>query len=269
MKRWLMIVLLLGLVASQPVQAEEFSVANEMQGLGARLQAEVADAVTTPFTVKDGNLFWTLGLAGAIGLTYAYDDDIRDHLQGGTRSSGLDRLTDFGSLAGSPYLHLGVAALVYGAGSAAESPKWKETGEMLGEALLLADGATLLIKQAVGRGRPDTASHNDDFRPLQFKSEYDSFPSMHTASSFAMASVIARSSDSLPVAVLSYTAATFVGFSRLHQNRHWASDVLLAAAIGELAGRVVTAHHADESRRLVILPMISGESVTMNLGYRF
>jgi membrane-associated phospholipid phosphatase len=92
---------------------------------------------------------------------------------------------------------------------------------------------------------------------------------MHTASSFALASVVARTSDSLPVTVLSYTAATFVGFSRLHQNKHWASDVLLAAAIGELAGRVVTANHAVENRRFAILPMVSADAVTMNLRYRF
>ncbi len=269
LRRLCCMILLLGCGCVTHVAAEEPALPAEINRFSTRLLDEGADFATTPFTLKDGNLFWTLGLAGAIGLTYVYDDDIRDHLQGGTRSSGMDKLTDIGSLVGSPYLHLGVAALVYGGGALADAPRWKQTGEMMAEALVLADGATLLIKQAVGRGRPNTASNKDEFRPFQFKGDYDSFPSMHTASSFALASVVARTSDSLPVAVLSYTAAGFVGFSRLHQNKHWASDVLLAAAIGELSGRVVTSYHADKDRRLAILPAFNGEAVTMNLLYRF
>lgn len=260
---------LLVTMTSFPVYSEELCVSGEAKGFGSRLLDEGADFVTTPFSVRDGNLFWTLGIAGAIGLTYAYDGDIRDKLQGSTRSRSLDKATDAGELIGNPYLHLGVAALVYTGGIAADSKKMKETGEMLAEAAILADGSTLLIKEGTGRGRPVATSSKGDFKPFQFKNDYDSFPSMHTASSFAMASVLTHSSDSLPVTILSYTAATFVGFSRMYQNKHWASDVLLGAAIGELSGRVVTAYHADKRRRLVLLPGISGEAVTMNMLYRF
>jgi hypothetical protein len=170
MKRWLIICILICLSFRQAASAEEFSAGGELKGAGARLLEESADFATTPFTLKDDNLLWTLGLTSVIGLTYAYDNDIRDHLQDGTRNRGLDRLTDIGSLVGSPYLHLGIAALVYGGGVAADSQQWKATGEMLGEALILADSATLLFKQAVGRGRPNTTSQKDDFRPLQFAS---------------------------------------------------------------------------------------------------
>ncbi len=261
--------LLLLLTFSQPVLAEDLTVRGELKGFSTRLLDESADFATTPFTLQDGNLFWTMGVASAIGLTYAYDGDIRDKLQGGIRSHGMGKAADVGGLIGNPYLHLGVAALVYGGGLVAGSPKWKETGEMLGEALILADAATFLIKEGTGRGRPVATARKDDFRPFQFKYDYDSFPSMHTASSFALASVIARTSDSLPITLCSYTAATFVGFSRMYQNKHWASDILLSAAIGELAGRVVTSFHANKGRKVVLLPAVSGEAATMNLLYRF
>lgn len=254
---------------SVPAYADETTFAGEVKGFSSRLLDESADFASTPFSVKDGNIFWTIGIAGAIGLTYAYDTDIRNNLQGNTRSRGLDKATDVGELVGNPYLHLGIAALVYGGGIAADSPKWKETGEMMLEALALADGATLLIKEGTGRGRPSVTTHKDDFKPFGFKNDYDSFPSMHTASSFAMASVLARTSDSIPVAALSYSAAAFVGFSRMYQNKHWASDVLLGAAIGELSGRIVTSFHADKKRKVALLPSVSGEAVTMNLLYRF
>lgn len=267
--RWCLLLLLFGVLVRQPVCAEDITVSGELQGAGSRLLSEGAEFVTTPFSLRDGNLFWTIGIASAIGLTYAYDTEIRDQLQGRVRSRGLDKAADAGELIGNPYIHLGVAALVYTTGVAVDSPKWKESGEMMVEALVLADAATLLIKEGTGRGRPVVTARKGDYHPFQFKNDYDSFPSMHTASSFALASVIARTSENIPVAILSYSAAAFVGFSRMYQNKHWASDVLLGAAIGELAGRVVTGFHARRDRRMVLLPGISGEAVTMNLLYRF
>lgn len=263
------LLLVMLMTSSQTVFADDLTVGSELKAAGTRLLDESTDFAVTPFTLKDGNLFWTIGIAGAVGFAYAYDGEIRSKLQGNIRSHGMDKATDAGELIGNPYLHLGVAALVYGGGIAADSPKWKETGEMMAEALVLADGATLLIKEAAGRGRPSVSVRKGDYKPFSFTNDYDSFPSMHTASSFAMASVIARTSESIPVAVLSYTAAAFVGFSRIYQNKHWASDVLLGAAIGELAGRVVTHYHTDRNRRLAVLPAFNGEAVTMNLLYRF
>lgn len=267
--RLLLYSVLLVSVTCFAVHAEELSVSSEVKGFSSRLLDEGADLATTPFTVKDGNLFWTLGIAGAIGLTYAYDSNIRDKLQGSVHSRSLDKATDAGELVGNPYLHLGVAALVYTTGVAADSKKWKETGEMLTEALVLADGATLLIKEASGRGRPVATEHKGDYKPFGFRNDYDSFPSMHTASSFAMASVIAHTSDSVPIAVLSYSTAAFVGFSRMYQNKHWATDVLLGAAIGELSGRIVSSYHTKQAKRISIMPGFNGDAVSMNLLYRF
>ncbi len=216
-----------------------------------RLGNETVDLARTPFQVENGNILLTLGVAGAVGLTYAFDRDIQTKLQTNKRN-GFNKAADAGSLAGDPYIHLGFAALVYGGGIVADSPKWKETGEMIGEALILADASTLLLKEASGRGRPNATSAKGDFKPFGFKNNYDSFPSMHTASSFALASVLAATSDSLVLKTAYYAAASFVGFSRLYKNEHWASDVVFGAALGELCGRVVTSYHASGSKVAVI-----------------
>jgi membrane-associated phospholipid phosphatase len=81
-------------------------------------------------------------------------------------------------------------------------------------------------------------------------------PSLHTASSFAMASVLASSSESVPAKLLYYSAATFVGFSRMYKNKHWASDVVFGAALGELCGRVATNFHARTSR-ISLVPVVA------------
>jgi len=212
-----------------------------------RLAGESADLLTTPFRIENGNILITLGVVGATSLVYIFDRDIQQKLQS-NKSSGLDKSSDAGALAGNPFIHLGLAALVYGTAIAADSPKWKETGEMMGEALILADASTFILKEAVGRGRPTTTDSKNDFKPFGFKSDYDSFPSMHTSSSFALASILAATSDSILAKMGYYAAATFVGFSRMYQNKHWASDIVFGAALGELCGRIVIGYHASGSK---------------------
>jgi len=217
-----------------------------------RLANESVNMVSTPFQVENGNILMTLGIIGATSLTYVFDRDIQQKLQL-NKSTGMTKATDAGTMAGDPFIHLGLAALIYGGAIAADSPKWKETGEMMGEALILADASTFVIKEAVGRGRPNTTSSKGDFNPFGFKRDFDSFPSMHTSSSFALASVLADTSETIAMKTVYYSAASFVAFSRLYQNKHWASDVIFGAALGELCGRVVTSYHAS-GKRLAIVP---------------
>lgn len=209
----------------------------------SRLKDESSDFLKTPFQTDNGNLLLTFGFISAVGVTYAFDTDIRNQFNR-SKNSSLDIAADIGAIMGDPYLHLGIAALVYGGAIANDSAKWKEVGEMLGEALILADTSTLILKEVTGRGRPLVTVHKGDFKPFEFKNNYDAFPSMHTASSFAMASVLASTSESMALKISSYGAATVVGLSRIYQNKHWASDTLLAAILGELSGRIVTSYHA-------------------------
>jgi membrane-associated phospholipid phosphatase len=243
----LLVILFLAPIKAFPSEINELTFSGEIAAGARRLGNEAVDLAVTPFQLENGNIFITLGVAGAVGLTYTFDRQIQDKLTAHPNRS-LDKAADAGSLIGDPYLHLGLATLVYGGAILADSAKWKETGEMMGEALILADATSFIIKEASGRGRPLATQAKGDFKPFGFKNDYDSMPSMHTSSSFAMASVLAASADSIYLKAAYYSAATFVGLSRAYQNQHWASDVILGAALGELCGRVVTSFHAGRSR---------------------
>jgi len=194
-------------------------------------------------------------LAGVFALTYIFDKEIRSDLAG-SHSGTLRGVTDFGNAASNPILHLGVAAALYGAGAAADAPQLMKLGEELGEALFIADGATFVLKEAIGRGRPYSGDgSNSRYRPFQSRGGYDSLPSMHTASSFAMAHVVASKTRSLAGKIACYAAAGFVGFSRVYHGKHWASDVVLGAAIGELAGDAVTRYRASKPGDLTVAPL--------------
>jgi membrane-associated phospholipid phosphatase len=74
---------------------------------------------------------------------------------------------------------------------------------------------------------------------------YTSFPSGHTTLAFAAATVYAMEYSDRPlIKIASYSAATIIGLSRITENKHWASDVLIGGILGHLIGRqVVNNYH--------------------------
>lgn len=68
-----------------------------------------------------------------------------------------------------------------------------------------------------------------------------SFFSGHTTTAFSVATIIAEEyKETIWVPIVSYTLASCVGLSRIHDNKHWASDVLTGALTGYLTGRLIS-----------------------------
>ena len=124
---------------------------------------------------------------------------------------------------------LSLGAYVYG--RAFHQPKVSHLGMDLIQAQLLTEMLVEPIKFATGRQRPDGSNHQ-------------SFPSGHAAVTFATATVIERHLG-WRKAILGYTIASYVAASRLHDNRHYLSDVIFGAAVGSIAGRTVVHHPSD------------------------
>jgi len=209
--------------------------------------------------------WWTLAALGTAGLTFAYDGEIRRHFQK-NRSSTLDHAADAGSLVGNPLVHAGLVSGIYAGGLLMEREDWRQTALRAAEALFLADAVTLVAKEAIGRARPDTGADKDHFRPFRFNGSADSLPSLHTASSFALATVLAHDTDSVGIAASYYLAATWVGASRIMQDHHWASDVVVGAVIGGLSGWSVLQEKATVGRQqltVLPLPMEQGAGITV------
>jgi undecaprenyl-diphosphatase len=93
-----------------------------------------------------------------------------------------------------------------------------------------ADGLSLVLRQWIGRLRPPLVYPEP--RPLVPTPHTGSFPSGHSATAFACATVIAWASPRL--AVPAFVLAALVAWSRVYVGVHWPLDVLGGAALGVL-----------------------------------
>jgi hypothetical protein len=155
-----------------------------------------------------------------------------------TESAGLTRSLHAGASVGGATGQLGGALATYAIGRLTGNAKITEVGGDLFRAQALTQGITAGIKLAVGRTRPDGTAY--------------SFPSGHTATSFASAAVLQRQFG-WKVGIPAYGVATYVAASRVQAKRHFLSDVAFGAAIGILVGHTVTVGHGDA--RFAVAPM--------------
>ena len=98
-------------------------------------------------------------------------------------------------------------------------------------------------------------------------STYTSFPSGHTTVAFAVATVFAMEYKNTKfVPIIAYSAATLVGLSRLTENAHWSSDVLVGAILGYLCGREVVNNYHRYSK-IQTAAAKKRNTISFNLNY--
>src|SRR5262249_19978306 len=134
---------------------------------------------------------------------------------------------------GESYTLAGFTGATYLFGRLRADSHAREAGLLGLEAVAHAEIIVEILKEVAQRERPLDAAHHGRF----FKGG-SSFPSGHSADSFAVASVFAyeyRNHIAVPIAA--YSVASLVAFSRLSGRNHWASDIFVGSSTGFLIGR--------------------------------
>ena len=116
-------------------------------------------------------------------------------------------------------------------------------------AQILSQAYVQAIKFTAQRERPDG-------------SNTQSFPSGHSASAFATATVLQRHYG-WKVGVPATVAAAYVATARVHDNKHYLSDVIFGGAIGVAAQRTVMLHAGRYGVTVVPSAGRRGGSVTL------
>jgi membrane-associated phospholipid phosphatase len=98
-----------------------------------------------------------------------------------------------------------------------------------------------------------------------------SFPSGHAAAAFAIATVLASGyGDNTLVPPVAYGCATLCAFSRVNDNAHWVSDVILGSAIGYFTAKTIIGRHGQRNDgSLRIRPVVGGRRPGISVSYRF
>jgi hypothetical protein len=186
------------------------------------------------------SVYWlAAGAAGAL-IVHPGDDEINGRLRGSDFASGVFKP---GHVLGSTYFILGGAVTSYMLGREMDKPRLQHLGMDLIEATILAEGFSQGLKLAVRRDRPVAFDGT--------QSGTYSFPSGHSTLTFAAASVLQQHLG-YKAGIPTYLVASYVAMSRLHDNRHFASDVVFGASLGVMIGRSVTWH----GRNFYATPML-------------
>lgn len=137
-------------------------------------------------------------------------------------------------------------------GIIAHSTKVKTTTLLATQAVISAALVETVVKTITGRTRPSFYGPDQEAEP-KFTGPFgnssngasgksnSSFPSGHATIAFAAATVFAVEYKNKPIIpIVAYSIASLVSVSRITENKHWASDILVGAALGYITGRQVS-----------------------------
>jgi len=196
------------------------------------------------------SVYWLAG-GGALALAvHPWDDSINAHLV----NKSSDALWAPGHVIGSVPVVLGGAFGAYFVGRMTGTGWVQHLGMDEIEATLLSEAFSEGIKLAVRRPRPPEVDGT--------QSKTYSFPSGHATLTFAAATVLQQHLG-YKAAIPTYAVASYVAMSRLHDNRHFASDVVFGAALGVVVGRSVTWHGRNFYASPMLLPDGGGIQLAM------
>ncbi|MEW6481395.1 MAG: phosphatase PAP2 family protein [bacterium] len=168
-----------------------------------------------------------LGITGGL---YIYDQRIKDFSQE-HRNLTSDKIASFAKPFGDGRYTLPPLALFYLYGHFYEDKRAEEVALLSMKSFVLSGAFTQIIKFTTGRHRPNTGDKYNTWDGPHIPFSNDSFPSGHSSSAFAIATVFASEYKGI-IPSLAYSIATLCALSRINDNCHWASDVFFGSCLG-------------------------------------
>ena len=163
-------------------------------------------------------------------------------------------LFESGNAIGQFAFQVSAGLATYGVGKAVGNQKAALVGRDIVRAQIVSQVFVQALKHTVRRERPDGS--NDK-----------SFPSGHSASAFATATVLQRHYG-WKVGVPAYALGGYIAMARMAWNRHHATDVVMGAGFGIAAARTVTMSLANSKFAVGVQPERGGASVNFTKIYK-
>jgi hypothetical protein len=246
MKRVILILLCLLLLPSMATAGDGFF-------------SDVGKAFTYPMRMDSRGWLTAGAVAAGTAVMYSQDQDVYEWV-GKHRTDSSDNVSSaFESMGNAGVLVAGVG-LTYLSGKLSDNDKATQTSVMAMEALTVSTVYTYALKFSTHRHRPIEGAQHDVWDGAAMRSENLSFSSGHSSAAFSVMTVFAHEYRDIKwVPYAAYGTAALTAISRVHDDKHWASDVFFGAAVGVFSARSVLDGHGEGDNKVVVLPMtISG-----------
>jgi hypothetical protein len=205
---------------------------------------------------------WSAAVVGAVLV----EEDIRDWFQDpDNRGDFGDDLAELGDLYGAPHFTVTLSLATWGTGALFRSPKIRETGLMLIENMLIVGVVQQPLRMVVGRARPQTGEGNLSFNPFTTDDAYASFISGHSWSAFGVSTILAKQINRTWATVGLYGLALATPLSRMYDDKHWFSDVLIGSVMGYYSARTIWSWHKEGPGsvfHLAVIPTPKGITIS-------
>lgn len=213
----------------------------------AQVRPDSLTVAKVPVTVKavPGKNRWlkpalALSYSGAVYLMYKKEDAHIQHESQEGKNPFEDRLANTISPLGLGKTNWIACGATAGFAYLSIDTRLQRTAVLWAGSLALNSVATNSLKSYFQRYRPNTGLPFNSFDGANGSKKNRSFPSAHTSTAFATATVFATQyKDKKWVAPFAYGMASMVGLSRVYNNAHWASDVMAGAAVGFLSAKAI------------------------------
>ena len=235
--------------------------------------SDIAHTASSPL-IWDRSDWITAGwIAGGTGMFIALDEEINSAFKN-NRSIYTEKLMDVFEPFGNGAFTVPALATVYFLSHFHENEKAKRTALIATESFLITSLYTTVLKFSFGRARPHNADTNHDDSHMHFDGfsiNNNSFPSGHTSTAFAIATVVANEYEETPyIKPISYGLATLAGLSRINDQKHWASDVFIGAALGYFTSKtLLRLHNNKKGQHFTIYPRADSRGGGIVLSKKF
>jgi len=219
--------------------------------------------VQAPFHLNGNDLFYGAGMGLATSSLFLFDPQIKD-IAHKNQTAANDKFFEIDSYFNGRTGSFAAAGL-YVTGFLFRQEKIRVMGLHGLEALFISAAITDFLKYSFGRCRPYAGEDQMNFKLFRgSKGKYRAFPSGHTTSAFAFASVMAMSVDNIYWKTAWYGSASMVGLARIYHNEHWISDTFLAALISYNVADFVVHFDKDKQGGFSFYPSINGFEVKIS-----
>jgi membrane-associated phospholipid phosphatase len=219
---------------------------------------DIKDTFSAPFHWKGCDWLRAAAVTGITAGLYFNDDRIMSWVQR-HRGKATTRIAWIAEKFGNPKKVLIGLVLLYGVGSLFKDQKTQHIALLSFKTSVAAILAVKGLKLLFHRSRPSNKGPQKWGGPgFSLYNETQSFPSGHSALAFSLAVVIASEYKGTVIPVIAYGTAALTALSRVHDKRHWASDIFFGSIIGYFIARQIVKKTRNDMQNQALETFFNG-----------